>query len=224
MNQYLLYLSHPTIVHNRHFLRRLVNILSHYKTIEESEYSEHKPNDMEDHHIVPYHWLMQLGGTPEHASRKRNLSNQDNFVLLPTRVHFICHVLYTKAFPTEIGLKYCLASMSKKHTLTAKLYQYARNERIKAVRGRKVINRKSPPLTDEHKANIKRAMAGSERARISREKLTQYVVDHLPLIHTPDGVFKGQGEACELLKIHKRTLQYRLKSPNFPDWYSVSGE
>lgn len=220
-NQYISYLSNPIIHHNRHFLRRLIRILSHYKLVEQQGSSSLQCG-VEDHHIVPYHWLMQMGGAIEHASRKRNKLNEDNFVLLPTRAHFLCHVLYVKAFPMEPGLKYCLASMSQKHSLTARMYQYARDQRIEVVRGKKIHSRKSSPLTAEHKANIKRGMANSEKAQISREKLTQYVIDHLPFVHTPQGIFRGQQEACNILNVHQRTLQYRLKSPNFPDWYTVS--
>jgi len=217
MNQYIDYLQNTIIETNQHYLRRLIRILTYFKRL---ELTNTKPADiLEDHHIVPFYWLKEIGPLGEHSSRKRNQSTEDNFVRLPARVHFLCHVLYVKSFPLERGLKFCLASMSKHAVLNSRLYHFARMQRSMAVKGSKIVNRKSPKLTEQHKQNIRQAMNTSEKAKQSRIKLTNYVMDNLPIVHTPHGEFKGQKAAMAALNLPARTLQYRLKSSNFPDWF-----
>lgn len=100
-------------------------------------------------------------------------------------------------------------------------YAYAKQQRSLSIKGSKRTTKRKPyKLTELHKANIRASMNNSELARASREKLTQYVLDHLPIIHTPHGEFKGVKNAALSLGIHHRTLQYRLISPHFPDWFS----
>ena len=216
MNSYIEYLSNPIIPANNHYLIRLIRLLTHFKQHETTTISGGE-EQIEDHHIVPFHWLREMGPLGEHKSRKRNLLNCDNFVYLPVRVHFLCHVLYVKAFPNERGLKFCMASMAASAS-TSRLYKFAKQQRSAAIKGVKIPHRKQYKLTNEHKQNIREAMARSEKARRSRINLTKHVMDNLPIVCTPFGDFKGQKAACAALGIHKRTLQYRLKSPNFPDW------
>ena len=82
----------------------------------------------EEHHIVP----KCLGGTNE----------EDNLILLSAREHFLCHWLLVKMYDKDIRLIYAFNSFCMKGVNTSKLYEYARQYYIMALKQNEVWKRK----------------------------------------------------------------------------------
>jgi len=144
---------------NLHYFNRYNKIIDHYKKINLEE------GYVEKHHIIP--------------KCKGGSNNPDNIIILPARVHFICHYILYKAYPKDIQLAHAFAMMAvnNSHQLRdSKLYEIAKMARSIALKGVPrplwVIDKlKTPkrnkenykkPKSEIHKQNISDALKGKK--------------------------------------------------------------
>lgn len=149
---------------NNLYLTRYKKLITHYKnTIIDGFY--------EKHHIVP----KCLGGT----------NNVDNLVLLPTRAHFIAHVLLHKAYPNELKLAQAFGMMfvsnkyQKDRKYNSRLYEMSKLARSRAMKGisrpewvkEKLrvpkLNKENykKPKSKQHAKNISKSLIGKKKTQ-----------------------------------------------------------
>ena len=145
---------------NLHYLNRYNKMISYYKENISNGY-------MEKHHIVP----KCMGG----------IDTLENIILLPARVHFICHYLLHKSYPDNGPLALAFAMMAVKNQyqdrkITSRFYENAKIIRSKNLKGkprpeyvkeklRKPKNNREnykKPKSETHKENISKSLLGKK--------------------------------------------------------------
>lgn len=147
---------------NFHYLRRYHRLIDFYRTnIVEQAFCE-------KHHIVP----KSMGGT----------NDLTNLVLLPARVHFICHYLLHRAYPENKKLAHAFAMMcvnNKFQKRNSRLYEKAKVARTFALTGvprpqwvkdklrKPKANKENykTPKTEKHKQNISNSLKGKPKTQ-----------------------------------------------------------
>lgn len=104
-----------------HYITRYNKIIQHF--------SNNPPGDVfcERHHIVP----LCLGG----------VDTKENIIVLPARVHIICHYLLHKAHPENSSLSHAFAMMAvnnahQSRVFSSRLYEASKLARSKALKGK----------------------------------------------------------------------------------------
>jgi len=161
---------------NFHYLSRYYKIIEYYK---------HNPVDgfVEKHHILP----RCKGGT----------DGVENLILLPTRVHFICHYLLHKAYPNDVQLAHAFAMMGVNNAYqqrcVSRLYEKSKLARSLALRGvprsedvkqklRKPKQNKEnykKPKSTKHKENISRSLRGRKVTWMNKVKESSAYIEHV---------------------------------------------
>lgn len=133
----------------------------------------------EKHHILP----KCLGGTDD----------QNNLVLLPTRVHFIAHALLHKSYPKEPKLAQAFGMMvaSNKHhkgrKYKSRLYEMSKKARSNAMKGvprpewvkeklrvpKANKDNYKKPKSKEHSKNISKSLTGKKKTQEHIDNLIQ---------------------------------------------------
>ena len=142
---------------NSHHMNRYFKIIEFYKFNPQEGYNER-------HHIVP----KCLGGTDDPS----------NLILLPVRVHFLCHYILHKAHPDNRKLAHAFAMMGVNNPyqkrLNSKLYEKSKIARSHALKGvsrpewvkeklrKPKSNRENykKPKSEIHKEKIKTSLLG----------------------------------------------------------------
>lgn len=89
--------------HYKHRLDKLINFC-----VAMYPYSKHKQSGYHHHHIIPRSW----GGT----------NNKDNIITVPSRIHYLIHMLLTKAYPSDVRMAHAWLLMYRTSN-TSKLYE-----------------------------------------------------------------------------------------------------
>lgn len=160
---------------NYHYLSRYNRLIEHYKC---------NPTEgfVEKHHIVP----KCKGGTDD----------VENLILLPTRVHFICHYLLHKAYPSDRQLAHAFAMMGVENSFqqrcASKLYEKTKQARALALKGvprPEVVKQKmrkpkqnkenyKKSKSVEHKQNISKALRGRKVTWMDKVKQSPAYIQH----------------------------------------------
>jgi len=157
---------------NNLYLNRYNRLINHYKnTMVDGFY--------EKHHIIP----KCLGG--------RN--DENNLVLLPTRVHFIAHALLHKSYPKEPKLAQAFGMMvasnkyhkgRKYHSRLYEMSKLARSNAMKGVPRPEWVKEKlrvpktnkdnyKKPKSQEHSKNISKSLTGKKKTQEHINNLIQ---------------------------------------------------
>lgn len=135
---------------------RYDRIVNHFKNISVDGYTE-------SHHIIP----RCLGGTDD----------PDNLVSLPTKAHFLVHLLLTKIYPDNPGLKFALAAFMRDKTgdriLTGAQYEKARLAFTEARKTIKYPSRKGKFVSEETKEKIRQSLKGRKPSAEARKKMSE---------------------------------------------------
>ena len=155
---------------NKLYLTRYEKLINHYKNVTIDGFYE-------KHHILP----KCLGGT----------NNNDNLVLLPTRVHFIAHALLHKAYPKEPKLAQAFGMMvaSNKHhrgrKYSSRLYEMSKTARSNSMKGvpRPEWVKEKLRVPKSNKENYKKSKSKEHSENISKslmgKKKTPEHIDNL---------------------------------------------
>lgn len=149
---------------NKHHFCRYGNLIKHYRNNPQEGFCE-------KHHIKP----KCLGGT----------NDVDNLILVPTRVHFILHLLLHKSYPNNRSLSHAFAMMVvnnkfQNRKMNSKLYDMAKTARSKALTGiprpewvkKKLrvpkLNKENykKPKSSEHANNISKSLKGKKKTEV----------------------------------------------------------
>jgi len=149
---------------NNLYLNRYNRLINHYKnTVVDGYY--------EKHHIIP----KCLGGT----------NDDNNLVLLPTRVHFIAHALLHKSYPKELKLAQAFGMMvasnhyqkgRKYHSRLYEMSKLARSNAMKGVPRPEWVKEKmrvpklnkenyKKPKSKDHSINISKSLTGKKKTQ-----------------------------------------------------------
>lgn len=144
---------------NFHYLNRYNRIIEHYRNkVIDQQF-------VEKHHIIP--------------KCKGGNNDTSNIIVLPARVHFICHYLLHKAYPNDKQLAHAFAMMIVNNlyqSRNSRLYERAKMARSLALKGiprpeyvkeklRKPKKNKEnykKPKSESHKKNIGKKLKGKK--------------------------------------------------------------
>ncbi|CAB4133127.1 HNHc domain containing protein [uncultured Caudovirales phage] len=198
---------------NNFYLIRYNKLINHYKNVIVDGFYE-------KHHIIP----KCLGGT----------NNNDNLVLLPTRVHFIAHALLYKAYPKETKLAQAFGMMvaSNKHQkgrkFSSRLYEMsksARSNSMKSVPRPEWVKEKlrvpklnkenyKKPKSKEHSENISKSLMGKKK---TQEHINNFVKSQRAFQESrTQEMIKKKNMYCDLFVKSNMSRKDFAKSQNVP--------